>query len=215
MWDSSHKFRESMALIFQKFNIGFICDIDMNTFGTPGTWSSTRWILTVSKVLMIPQQFWPSGKNHVVSSPFLCKIKIKEKSRFFVLWFLQIKMTPGKRCVCCVRVIALACPQTSLCRRVCQEFILHEEIRSLAGQHHFWTCDWLVYTSAVVHLLDALISWCKSELTFDSLHHSRVTFNGLNISFFIFNVFQTFIFVTYTSVYLCKFHIENTFNHVS
>lgn len=57
MQDSSHKFRESVALMFQKFNIGFSCDIDMHAFGTPGTWSSTRWSFTVSKVLMIPQQF--------------------------------------------------------------------------------------------------------------------------------------------------------------
>lgn len=63
MQNSSHKFRESMALIFQKLHIGFTCDIDMHAFGPPGIWRFTLWILTVSKVLMIPQQFLSSEKN--------------------------------------------------------------------------------------------------------------------------------------------------------
>lgn len=46
-----------MALIFQKFHIGFTCDIDMHTLGPPEIWRFTLWILTVSKVLMIHQQF--------------------------------------------------------------------------------------------------------------------------------------------------------------
>lgn len=63
MQNSSRKFRESMALIFQKFDSGFTHDIDMHAFETPKIWSSTRWILTVCKVLMIPQQFLSSGKK--------------------------------------------------------------------------------------------------------------------------------------------------------
>lgn len=83
MQNSSRKFRESMALIFQKFDSGFTHDIDMHAFETPKIWSSTRWILTVCKVLMIPQQFLSSGKKKkkcIVSSSFLWKIKIKKKS---------------------------------------------------------------------------------------------------------------------------------------
>lgn len=57
MQNSSHKFRESMALIFQKFHIGFTCDIDMHAFRPPEIWRFTLWILTVSKVLMIHHQF--------------------------------------------------------------------------------------------------------------------------------------------------------------
>ena len=57
MQNSSHKFRESMALIFQKFHIGFTCDIDMHAFRPPERWRFTLWILTVSKVLMIHHQF--------------------------------------------------------------------------------------------------------------------------------------------------------------
>lgn len=96
MQNSSHEFRESMALIFQKSHIGFTCDTDMHAFGPLGIWRFTLWILTVSKVLMIPQQFI-SEKKCIVSSPFLCKIKIKEKlilcsmtfanqSEWLILW---------------------------------------------------------------------------------------------------------------------------------
>lgn len=74
MQNSSHEFRESMALIFQKSHIGFTCDTDMHAFGPLGIWRFTLWILTVSKVLMILQQFI-SEKNALFHHRFFARSK--------------------------------------------------------------------------------------------------------------------------------------------
>lgn len=88
MQNSSRKFRESMALIFQKFDSGFTHDIDMHAFETPKIWSSTRWILTVCKVLMIPQQFLSSGKKKKMHCFIIFPMEDQNKKEKLILCFM-------------------------------------------------------------------------------------------------------------------------------
>lgn len=80
----------------------------MHAFGPPGSWRFTLWILTVSKVLMIPQQFLSSEKKKcIVSSSFLCEIKIKKKavdSLFYDFCISKWMTHSVKKCLCCVSV---------------------------------------------------------------------------------------------------------------
>lgn len=101
-----------MALIFQKFHIGFTRDIDVHAFGPPGIWRFTLWISTVSKFLMIPQQFLFSEKMHCFIT-FPMQDQNKKKSWFFVLWFLQTKINDSfseevfMLCVCPLHYLIL------------------------------------------------------------------------------------------------------------
>ena len=93
--------------------------------------------------------FNPQKKKYTVSSPFLCKIKIKNKSRFFVLWFLQINMNDSlceKMFVVCVHCTILSSDE-SLGMFIWLHIYMKISDICLFSKI-FWTYGWLVDTQS-------------------------------------------------------------------
>lgn len=171
MQNLSLKLRESIASTLQKSNIAFPCDIDMHAFGTPGIWSFTRWILTISKVLMIPQQFLSSGGKSGCFITFPMQDQNKREKlilRFMV--FAGQNDSSVKRCLCCMCVY---CTSSSSNESVQADLLKVHFYMKRSDLWLFSIIFGLVYTHAIIHLLNFLISLCESEVIFGSLHHSQ------------------------------------------
>lgn len=138
----------------------------MHAFGPPGSWRFTLWILTVSKVLMIPQQFLSSEKKKMhcfIIFPLRDQNK-KKSSWFFVLWFLHIKMNDSfceEMFMLCICPLPLPYPQVNLFRYVYQSSYLHKEIRFLTVHISFGhMTDWLIHRKLFKQLLNSLHLLC-------------------------------------------------------
>ena len=150
MQNSSHKFRESMALIFQKFHIGFTCDIDMHAFGPPEIWRFTLWILTVSKVLMIHQQFLILRKKKMhcfITFPMQDQNKKQKSILCFMIFANQHEWLTLWKNVCCVCTLHYPILRWKF-RHIYLTSYLHEDIRYLSVQHNFFghMADQLIIT---------------------------------------------------------------------
>ena len=136
-----------MALIFQKFHIGFTCDIDMHTLGPPEIWRFTLWILTVSKVLMIHQQFLILRKKKIhcfITFPMQDQNKKQKSILCFMIFANQHEWLTLWKNVCCVCTLHYLILRW-IFRHVYLTSYLHEDIRYLSVQQNFldiWLTGW-------------------------------------------------------------------------
>ena len=138
-----------MALIFQKFHIGFTCDIDMHTFRPPEIWRFTLWILTVSKVLMIHQQVFNPQKKKIhcfITFPMQDQNKKQKSILCFIIFENQHEWLCEKMFVVCVHCTILSSDE-SLGMFIWLHIYMKISDICLFSKI-FWTYGWLVDTQS-------------------------------------------------------------------